>query len=856
MKSIFCLIVFLFFIQSKAFSFADLVVTDTYTNQNWVNQTVVEGDTIWAATHGGLIKWLKDGTYLGSYYPHDGLMHNWSTSIAVDNDGNKWITNYYGGISKFDGHNWTTYNLNLSGYSFQSEHIVIDSDNTIYAAVLGGGWRGGVFFYADGIWKRKESFSNDCNIRAMEIDNDGVLWVGTFNDGLHSFDGENWTKHEDVGQNANDIKTDHDNNIWIVNFHDGIYKFDGNEYTFFNIEDYIEFNGIPIRLAADGDIIWIGIEGSGLSGALIKFDVINDTMTLVDNSNFLPGRLRDIYVSESGKVFFSTGDLETEGGISVYYNDEWKTFTTESPFAHNFVLSLYEDQQKNIWAGTFEGGTSMYDGNVWTKYTFLDRVKEITSDNMNNIWFATRNGIWKYDWNEWVNYSVADGLPLRDVFDIEFDEYGNLWFATSGGGGGMYDVVNDDWIVYSTENSNICYDDLRALAIDHEGNIWFGSVGNGYSIYDGESFTNYDTPSNVYSLVLDDFGNIWLSGPEGVHMFDGSDWTNYHPDNSGIHKPSICDIAFDSNGFAWFSSWGRQSHQGQYVTGMGLSIYNGEDWLNFGKINTGIGCQTIYKILHDSNGNFWLGTHAGISKGILKLERYVKVNIEPESSGSTSGHGTYFTEDEVSLKATSNSGYEFVNWTNLEGDVLSDSEEYTFIMPAEDITLTANFEKQEYELNIAIEGEGSETELGAGTHSIEFDEEVTLIADPAEGWEFINWTDEDNDEVSDEAEFVFTMPAEDVILNAVFQEIDVFVEEMIGGKITVFPNPANNHITVESEKIIERIRLIDINGQVLKDREIGNFRYEVNVHDLHTGIYFLQIHTDESIVTKRVQVAR
>ncbi len=56
----------------------------------------------------------------------------------------------------------------------------------------------------------------------------------------------------------------------------------------------------------------------------------------------------------------------------------------------------------------------------------------------------------------------------------------------------------------------------------------------------------------------------------------------------------------------------------------------------------------------------------------------------------------------------------------------------------------------------------------SGECEYEAGESVTITAQPNEGYEFINWTDTDGTEVSNEESFVFTMPAEDTTLMANF----------------------------------------------------------------------------------------
>jgi len=78
----------------------------------------------------------------------------------------------------------------------------------------------------------------------------------------------------------------------------------------------------------------------------------------------------------------------------------------------------------------------------------------------------------------------------------------------------------------------------------------------------------------------------------------------------------------------------------------------------------------------------------------------------------------------------------------------------------------------EYNLNLDINPAGVGVVTGAGQY--EAGEQVNITAEANPGWQFVNWTDEDDIEVSAVANFVYTMPAEEIALTA------NFVEEQVG----------------------------------------------------------------------------
>jgi len=70
----------------------------------------------------------------------------------------------------------------------------------------------------------------------------------------------------------------------------------------------------------------------------------------------------------------------------------------------------------------------------------------------------------------------------------------------------------------------------------------------------------------------------------------------------------------------------------------------------------------------------------------------VTLLVSPEEAGETEGDGKYLPGDEVTIEAEASAGYQFLHWTDDErGVVVSSEEEYEFIMPDEEVTLTAHF---------------------------------------------------------------------------------------------------------------------------------------------------------------------
>lgn len=126
----------------------------------------------------------------------------------------------------------------------------------------------------------------------------------------------------------------------------------------------------------------------------------------------------------------------------------------------------------------------------------------------------------------------------------------------------------------------------------------------------------------------------------------------------------------------------------------------------------------------------------------------------PAGGGTTRGGGTVNCGASVTVTATANTGYRFVNWTEGGGEV-SRSASYSFSASG-DRTLVANFARV-YEVATSVSPAGGGTTSGGGT----FDSgaSVTVVATTNAGYRFLNWT-EGGAEVSRSASYTWSVSAD------------------------------------------------------------------------------------------------
>ena len=70
--------------------------------------------------------------------------------------------------------------------------------------------------------------------------------------------------------------------------------------------------------------------------------------------------------------------------------------------------------------------------------------------------------------------------------------------------------------------------------------------------------------------------------------------------------------------------------------------------------------------------------------------------------------------------------------------------------------------------------------------------------------------------------------------------------------LTLYPNPANNQLTLDNGKeIINEIQIFDMLGKEVKHIFIKDTKTTLNINELNNGFYFLRIQTERGIINKR-----
>jgi len=118
-----------------------------------------------------------------------------------------------------------------------------------------------------------------------------------------------------------------------------------------------------------------------------------------------------------------------------------------------------------------------YENSNWTIYNEAPTgsFSSIAIDKAGNKWFASGNGIFKFDGINWSSYKT-------DIWfrDIALDKEDNLWAVTDGIDH-FFKFDGTVWETYEKHSSHLDYS-YDEIAIDENNNVWIGVWANTNSI--------------------------------------------------------------------------------------------------------------------------------------------------------------------------------------------------------------------------------------------------------------------------------------------------------------------------------------------------------------------------------------
>ncbi len=269
---------------------------------------------------------------------------------------------------------------------------------------------------------RKEGLANEY-VFAVGLDREGYKWFGTNAGGVSRYKDGKWKTYFPMHGLADywvySFGQQRNGDFWIGTWA-GVNKIDAKTGKF---STYVKelVNEWVYGITVDAtDRVWFGTEGG---------------VTMFDGKKWQSWTHKDgVGAPNSDNLPFSTNTgLGTRSRHDLSVGNEGAA--TYNP---NYVFSILCAADGSIWAGTWGGGVSRYDGKAWSNFSAGQGlagniVYSMAQDREGVLWFGTNNGVSRYDGKTWKSITVKDGLLDRNVYALAVAPNGDVWAGTRKG---------------------------------------------------------------------------------------------------------------------------------------------------------------------------------------------------------------------------------------------------------------------------------------------------------------------------------------------------------------------------------------------------------------------------------------
>jgi photosystem II stability/assembly factor-like uncharacterized protein len=384
-----------------------------------------------------------------------------------------------------------------------------------------------------------------------------------------------------------------------------------------------------------------------------------------------------------------------------------------------------------------------------------------------------------------TNLTGGPGYPLRSltiapnnsqfVYTAKFSEIykstnaGSTWSIITSNLPTLYASIT--YIAVSPTDANTVYVSLSKYS---GGNKVYKST-NGGGSWTNISGTLPNLPVNCIVYENNSNEGLYIGTDVGVYYKNAtmSDWIYY---NTGLPNVVVTELEIHySTGKIRAATYGRGLWESNLylstyqittssnpvsggTTSGGGSFTSGQQTTVIANSNTGYAftnwTENGIVVSTNSSYTFTVTANRNLVANFSLSQFVITTSSNPTSGGTTFGGGTYPNGTSITVSANSNTGWNFLNWTE-NGNVVSTNSSYSFTVST-NRNLVANFSQTQSVINTSANPITGGTTYGGGSYPN--GTAITVSANANTGWSFLNWTENGN-VVSTNLNYTFTVTA-------------------------------------------------------------------------------------------------
>lgn len=267
----------------------------------------------------------------------------------------------------------------------------------------------------------------------------------------------------------------------------------------------------------------------------------------------------------------------------------------------------------------------------------------IYQDRLGYMWFGTRNGLNKFNGNNfetfWNHADDECSISNNTIACITEDAEGNLWFGTENGLNKLDKRRNGFKRYYFDPEANAANNKIISLFTDKEGTLWVGTI-SGLYVFDAKEDILKEIPlkelaNNSISTIIEKDDLLYIaSSMSGLVIYDPRKnrvVRSYRKDSKTLPIPSnyIKDVYIDKKDNIWI---------GTYKDGVCVIRHDLSEVIYYNTAN-GLSNNDIRCIKESPAGEMWIGTFDGLN--IVNPVTSRIASYKHGAQGSLSHHSVY-----------------------------------------------------------------------------------------------------------------------------------------------------------------------------------------------------------------------
>ncbi len=551
--------------------------------QSQVNAIVEdENGYLWIGTQGGGLARF-DGKEFKTYNTLDGLLSNIISSLMIDNQQNVWVVHPHG-ISKFDGVSFKTFQSPVPNPK-RIRRIYALGDSVLFtmqAGTLGKIYRDSVYYWDRAIAPGKTIFSSSRlpDRHLYFYLNDSSFLILTPNGQREAI------SHKNVFNRVHGLF--HWKGNMVIESDKGYYSLDAANKTFQR-------------------------EAITSQKHIVAYDTLNKFLWAFTD-NVLSHEMED-----------GSNPVEVLKNV--------------------MVTQIHFDREGSAWIGTNGRGLYKYATQDFDRCASenLTSVMAINQDRTGAVWIGSGDkGLWRIHHGKIKNYTFNKEEEVA-INDIKISPSGELWIA-SNYGLGRYDSIRDTFNFLNRENG-LSSQYIVNIEFDQAGNIWCGTVGAGLNYYDGQHFKQVNSEKGLKGQIV--YALRYFNGNNT--LFVGSEFGL-----NKIHDQEVTYVAIPElrNTSVYSINTYLDSHLLIGSSGGGVIVFDpvANRVKNTLTTHEGLPSNLIYFVAADQDDHIWIGTEQGINRVKLNADFEIEENLhygyENGLTGVETNQNAYFLGDE------------------------------------------------------------------------------------------------------------------------------------------------------------------------------------------------------------------